>query len=83
MPRVSPDRPRMIAQTVRFTPFGHNLVEQRARAEGIGVSQYVREAAMLRCAMEIAHEGEDPNAAVLHAFQGLMEDLEARGKRRL
>lgn len=57
--------------TVRFPPAIHQLVQQEAAAEGVSLSEFIREGAIMRALWAQAQRGElDPAVeAIAHALE--------------
>ena len=50
----------MKVTTVRFSETLYTAIEERARAEGVSASQFIRESAILRLGQLMAEQGAPP-----------------------
>lgn len=72
-------RPERIRVPVRFPPTSHKMVAAAAEREGLSMSEYVREAALMRMAWELAaqHGRGADLADVAAALRELRDELRA------
>ena len=71
--------PERIRVPVRFPPTSHRMVQAAAEQEGLSISEYVREAALMRMAFErAARAGRgDDLLEVAKALRELRDELRA------
>lgn len=72
----------MKAITLRLSDTSHAILTDSATDEGVPLSQYVREAALLRAVVQKARAGDYDPAAQLGVITAVRAFLEAEDKRR-
>lgn len=72
--------PKLMRLTVRFSPRTHALIKREAEAEGVTITQFVREAALARAYHAIGKRGDDgpEHAAILRAVRDALRDEDGR-----